>query len=323
MLMRNELKHAQNEGGDGGGSAGASSSGGGGSTAAQGNSNSQTGTAQNNQTTGNTGASLTATTGNQDWRSTLPKELQEDASLKTFNDVTGLAKSYINAQKLVGADKIPVPSKHATEEDWRVVYHKLGLPQDMKEYAVKFKDGTQIEPKFVDGFKEQAYKAGILPKQAQALADWFSQANGEAEESVLQDFKKDQINRTQELKKEWGSAFEQKAMAAQQVVTELADDDLVKYLNDSGLASEPRLIKLMASIHDKYMKEATEVGGRSNKEPVMTPKEAQGEINKVMSQVGSHPYFIKDHPGHKDALAEMQHLFKMANPSKSPVDMRT
>jgi hypothetical protein len=320
--MRNELKRSQNEV-SGGGGTGASSSGGGGSATPQGDSNSQAGTAQNNQTPGNINTTLTATPGNQDWRSTLPKELQEDASLKVFNDITGLAKSYISAQKLVGADKIPVPSKHATDEDWRGVYHKLGLPQDVKEYAVKFKDGTQIDPKFVDGFKDQAYKSGILPKQAQALADWFSQANGEAETSVLEDFKKDQVNRTNDLRKEWGSAFEQKALAAQSVVTEIADEDMVKYLNDSGLASEPRLIKLLAGIHDKYMKESTEVGGRSNKEPVMTPKDAQGEINKVMSQVGTHPYFLKDHPGHKDALAEMQHLFKMVNPSKSPVDMRT
>ena len=33
-----------------------------------------------------------------------------------------LLKSYKHAQSLVGADKIPVPNKHATDEDWNEVF---------------------------------------------------------------------------------------------------------------------------------------------------------------------------------------------------------
>ena len=52
--------------------------------------------------------------GAADWRSQLPKELQEDATLKKYTSVSALAGAYLNAQKLIGADKIAIPGKHAT-----------------------------------------------------------------------------------------------------------------------------------------------------------------------------------------------------------------
>ncbi len=255
-----------------------------------------------------------------DWRTSLPDDLKNEPSLKLINDVSGLAKSYVSAQKLVGADKIPVPSKHATEEDWKNVYHKLGLPQDVKDYDVKVKEGISIDKEFNDRFKSTAHKAGILPKQAQALADWFGEENSKAETTVLAEFKKDQDLRMNALKEKWGAAADERIQGAKQLISELASPELVKYLNDSGLGGEPRVVEIFAELHNKYMKEAGEKGGRPNAEPVMTPKEAQSEINTVMSQVSTHPYFIKDHPNHKAAVAEMQHLYKMANPAKSAVD---
>ena len=51
-----------------------------------------------------------------------------------------LLKSYKHAQKLVGADKIPVPNKHATEEDWNEVFKRLGAPDKPEDYKYNIKD---------------------------------------------------------------------------------------------------------------------------------------------------------------------------------------
>ena len=69
-----------------------------------------------------------------DWKSSLSDEIRSDKSLENIKDVEGLAKSYVHAQKLVGADKIPVPNKFATEKDWDAVYEKLGRPKDASGY---------------------------------------------------------------------------------------------------------------------------------------------------------------------------------------------
>ena len=44
-----------------------------------------------------------------DFLSTIPEELREHPSLSPIKDVENLARSYVNAQKLIGADKIPLP----------------------------------------------------------------------------------------------------------------------------------------------------------------------------------------------------------------------
>jgi len=310
------------EGGSGGGpgNASAAPAGGSGSQAAPGDSNSQASAGNQAAPAGNPIINNSAPSGDFDWKSALPKELQEEPSLKLVRDINGLAKGYVNAQKLIGADKIVIPSKHATADDWKGVYQKLGLPADIKDYPLTIKEGVTIDKDFTESFKKTAFEAGVLPKQAQALADWFGDVNKASEEQMLTQYKQEQGKRLEALKTEWGAAFETKANHAKQVISELASPDLRTYLEDSGLATEPRLIQIFADIYSKFMKEDTAVGSRSNAQPVMTPKDADSEISKIMSQVGSHPYFIKDHPGHAAAVAEMQHLYKLRNPDKSPVD---
>ena len=60
------------------------------------------------------------------FRDSLPEDLRNNPSLKNFNDVGGLAKSYVHAQRMIGADKIALPNQNSTDEDWANVYNKLG-----------------------------------------------------------------------------------------------------------------------------------------------------------------------------------------------------
>ena len=72
--------------------------------------------------------------------SSLPEELQKEPSLQNFTNVGDMAKTLVHSQKMVGADKIAIPSKHATEEDWKQVYTKLGLPYNSQFWLVRKKD---------------------------------------------------------------------------------------------------------------------------------------------------------------------------------------
>ncbi len=250
----------------------------------------------------------------QDWRSSLSTELREDPSIKLFTDINGLAKSYINAQKMVGADKIVVPGKHATEDDYRAVYEKLGLPKDIKEYEVKMKEGVSIDKDFVEKFKGAAHKAGILPKQAQAVADWFAEVNSASEAEIAKQSSAVRAEKLEGLKKEWGNAYTPKLEQAAQVLREFGNPELYKHLDETHLGDDPQVIKLLASIHDKYMKEDTgDKGGNNNLNPTMTPAEAQKAHSLIMGDM-KHPYYDASHPNHKAAVAEVAGLFAMAHP---------
>ena len=78
----------------------------------------------------------------------IPENFREEKALDNFNNMEDFVKSYLHAQKLVGADKIPVPNKHATEEDWNEVFKKLGAPNSPEDYKYNFKNIELIkEPK--------------------------------------------------------------------------------------------------------------------------------------------------------------------------------
>jgi hypothetical protein len=114
--------------------------------------------------------------GGVDWsqlKQALPEDIRGDKSLEPITSVEGLVKSYIHAQKAIGTNKLSVPDKHATDEDWRQVFHKLGVPEKVEEYKIDA-GGDVLSEEFVEGFRAQAHKAGVLPKQATEMAKWYS-----------------------------------------------------------------------------------------------------------------------------------------------------
>jgi hypothetical protein len=309
-----------NEAGDasGGGSGTGTLLGGGGATSTNaGNANSGNGNAAGAGTNGNPPAAANATVTIPDnWKMALPKELQDSDTLKPITNIEALAKSYINAQKLVGADKIPVPSKHATDEDWRAVFNKLGLPQDMKEYSVTRPKDATFDDQFVGQFKEAAFKAGVLPKQAQSLVDWFNQANHKVAGEMSTKQAEKVAAEIGSLKTEWGDAFTHKVGHANKILKEFGGKELESYLQETGLANDVRLVKLLSKVGEKYYAEDAIVGAGAASSGPKSPDEAKKSISTVMGDP-KHPYHDKAHPGHKTAVEEMATFFGMAYPKKS------
>ena len=117
----------------------------------------------------------TAQAGNETpWIDSLPTELKDDATLKTFKDVKSLAAAHVALKKHLGADKIALPGKHATPEDWKAVFTKLGVPEKLEDYKAEFKKDAVITDEFANDFRTKLHSLGVLPSQAQALADRVS-----------------------------------------------------------------------------------------------------------------------------------------------------
>lgn len=330
MLRRNMLKMDQAGGGDGSGGAGGAAGGAGAAgNGAAGSGGNGGGGLLTGQGAGAAGAGAGAQgapagdgnnggksqgAGATDWKSSLPKELQEDPALSVISDVAGLAKSYVNAQKLIGANKVAIPGKHATPEDWRDVYHKLGLPQKMEEYKVDVPKETSVGADFLKSFTEEAFKLGIMPNQAQQLVQFFETQN----KSALEAMQGSQANAAREevrkLREEWGAAFDEKLSLAQEAVSHLADKETIDYLNKSGLTNDTKLVRLFSKVAD-LLKEDGLIGKEGAGTGVLTPAAAQKEIDAIMRDF-NHPYYNVDHPNHKAAVEDVTRLFNLANGRK-------
>jgi len=253
---------------------------------------------------------LTAETVVTDWKASLSDEIRADKSLENIKDVEGLAKSYVHAQKLVGADKIPVPNKHATEEDWKEVYKKLGRPEDASGYKYDLPEDQTIDETALKNFSDQAHKLGLLPGQANGMVKFYNEmqaASLQEQDSVAIAARE---NSSKELKQEWGQAYDQKISQANNLaktvgIGELFDTNLA---DGTKLGDNPVMIKAFAELAAKMGEDSiTQSSG-----PIyQTPAQIEKEIGNL-TQAGS-AYWDKTHPNHNIAVEEVKALIHKKN----------
>ena len=87
------------------------------------------------------------------WLKGVPEELVKEPSVKNLPDLQSLVKSYVSAQKMIGAEKVVIPKKDATAEQWGEFYKKLGMPEQLEKYALTKDEKSKMDGSFFDAFK--------------------------------------------------------------------------------------------------------------------------------------------------------------------------
>ena len=240
----------------------------------------------------------------------IPDNFKEDKSLNNFNNMEDLLKSYKHAQSLVGADKIPVPNKHATEEDWNEVFKRLGAPEKPEDYKYDFKD-QEMDSQQVSEFNKTAHKLGLLPKQAEGLIKYYNELNGNIAETQEEQAAQSQLATETELKKEFGPQFSKRLDQAKKLAVNSLGSDFLEntYLKDgSRLGDNLSVIKAFSQLADKLSEDEIIKGDGSE---YMTAKDLEKEINEL-TQEGS-AYWSKTHPNHNKAVQEVLKLRELLN----------
>jgi len=241
-------------------------------------------------------------TQNTDWKASLSDEIRNEKSLENISDIESLAKSFVHAQKLVGADKIPVPNKFATDEDWNKVYEKLGRPKSADEYKFNLPEDKTVDEAALKGFADQAHKLGLLPGQADGVVKFYNDMIGAELADANSIAVAAREKATSELKTEWGQAYDQKIAAANNVVRSVLPDGFMSMNMEDGtkLGDNPVVIKAFAMLAEKMGEDKI----ISSDGPIMmTPKALDKEINSLTAPGSA--YWDKTHPAHKDAVAEV------------------
>ena len=242
------------------------------------------------------------------FKDTIPQEYREEKSLENINSMEDLLKGYVHAQKLVGTNKIPVPNKHSTDEDWNEVFKRLGAPDTPEGYKYNLKD-VEMDQSQVSEFNKTAHQLGLLPKQAEGLIKFYNEMNGNIAATQEEQAAQAQLNTETELKKEYGPQFAKRLDQAKKLaVSTLGQDFLEKtYLKDgSRLGDNLSVIKAFSSLADKLSEDEIIKGDGTG---YMTAKEIEKEIDDL-TQEGS-PYWNKTHPNHQKNIQEVLKLREM------------
>ena len=265
---------------------------------------------QNNEATPQTVLTETEQPKEVNFRDLIPESFREEKALDNFNNMEDFVKSYLHAQKLVGADKIPVPNKHATEEDWNEVFKRLGAPSDPNDYKYDLKD-QEMDSQAVQEFNKTAHRLGLLPKQAEGLIKFYNEMNVNNAASQEEAAAQAQLNVEAELKKEFGPQFNKRLDQAKRLAVNSLGQDFLEntYLKDgSRLGDNLNVIKAFSDLADKLSEDPIIQGDGTS---YMTAKDIEKEITEL-TQEGS-AYWDKNHINHQKAVDEVLKLREMLN----------
>lgn len=238
------------------------------------------------------------------WKETISEEYRNDPNISKFTEIDALAKSYINATKMIGADKITVPTNSSTEEHWEEVYSKLGRPESADKYQLDFKsEAAPIDEGAIKSFAEVAHKTGLNERQAQAILDFYKANSEQSLQQSKIDTETAQANAEQQLRKEWGGNFDANikragAIAKQNMNPEILDMQLK---DGTRLGDHPDFIKGFANIANLLSEDKFVGTGQDND---ATIRDYDAEIKAITGDLKG-PFWNSGHPDHDKLVQQV------------------
>lgn len=267
--------------------------------------------------------------GNQppaDWRASLPEELRSE---KVFEAIKGkdwaeagpvLAKNYVHAQRLVGADRLTVPTDTSTPEEIASFRTKIGVPAKPEEYKYNLPEGLKedaLDKTRMDAWRKELHEAGIPAKAAERIMSRYLNEEHTARVEAEKAAEKQEQTWVLEVKSHFGDKFDEAMNYARLALRDFGSPALTKALDDSGFGNHPEVIKAFTMIGRKLADDTargTSGGTRPPGSP-LSKESAQAELNAFNRDEGKQrALFDARHPQHANVVKERAELFKAAFP---------
>ncbi len=234
------------------------------------------------------------------WQGTLDENLREDSTLKRFNNVGDLAKSYVSARSMVGKNMMEIPTEASDELVWDIFHKAGGKPDTVADYNLKAPDGfpeevlEKVFPKArLESWQDRFFNAGISKKAADQFIAAFAQDMLADLQTMKQTEEQQRSELVSGLAKDWGAAFEQKKhlgnIAIEEATSVMKDGILVvnqefkeRLVQKAG--NDPDIIRAFANLGTKFAE-----GKSPDFSAVPTPTDYQDQIDKIMEN----PLYLK------------------------------
>lgn len=191
----------------------------------------------------------------EDWRANLiPEDIREDPAFADFKSPQDVMRSYLNAQKLIGKDKLVRPDENSPKEVWEEFYKVAGRPENAEDYSLPEDMGEDAKKLFdeeaLKSFKELAHENGVpksaFEKMLGKYAEYIEGVQSQQSESMNQRI----TEGLQALEKEVGrEKYENMLSTANAGLEAIGDESLSELiLGNEELRNHPGMIKLFSMI---------------------------------------------------------------------------
>lgn len=266
----------------------------------------------------------------------LSEDLRGVDSLKDFKDVNSLAKSYVNAQKMIG-NSIRIPAEDApteaksdfinklkeipgvvylgedtNSESLKDVYYKLGTPSEPSKYQVdSLPEGVQFG-EGLDDLKNYAHNLKLTNEQFKGLVD-FRVKELQQESQIHGEFIEKSI---ESAKAKWGNQFTNNVKAAEAALNQYKSEfpEAVEQIyRNPLLRNNPVLVSVLADI-GKAGIERGHIKGDTSIQFGKAPQELKAEISELRAYK-SDALYRKNHPEHQQVTKKLNELYDQLSAS--------
>jgi hypothetical protein len=250
-----------------------------------------------------------------DWHSRLPDDLGKEESLKPFTSVAGLAKAYRDTKKLIGGDRIPVPTEKSPPEVWDAWHAAGGRPKTADDYQVDIPEdlGDIFTKERLAEARKLAHELGVSQKQFDGYMKFemartakFMQDEEAAEEAA-------KLAANDILKKEFGGAYDERMHVSNRLVEEaFAGKEEAKLAFLEKFGNDPDFIRFTSVVGARLVESKAMVAQLTTN----TPGEAKDRITTIEAKLYSRGELPDSE---RESLhAELTKLYKVAHPEAQP-----
>lgn len=256
----------------------------------------------------------------------LPEDLRSEPSLADFKDLSGLAKSYVSSQRMLGnsvriptedaspeakaefyakLDKIPGVLRMPEDGNLDGLYAKLGRPEDPSGYKLNVEG--DMDAQSIEAFKGIAHQLGLNNEQLNKIVE-FDKLRADSYMEGMNNYKEEAVNT---LRKDWGPDFDSRMNGAKEVLKSYAEK-YPEYVNElmdgrNPFGNNPVIIKALSELHS-VMQEKGAVSGTSGVKYGLSAEDAQNQLDDIRSNP-HHAYYNVSDPSHEAAVAKVNKLY--------------
>lgn len=234
------------------------------------------------------------------WRESLPEDIRSEKVFDRVNNFEGIMKSLASAEKMIGRDKVAIPTEASSDVEWDAYYIAGGRPETAADYNLARPEELAEEfysQELATAAQDLFHKIGLSQKQADAL---FAFNNNNVIAQLAKNKQDAELAATtlkDGLYADWGNAFEQKKHLGNVAVEQGASgDDEFKERLTQKFGNDPDFIRFAANVGSKFA-EGTAV---DTSKLIPTPGDIQARIDTEMHK----PVYGNDYAKHGFTKAE-------------------
>lgn len=241
------------------------------------------GTDDNQGDSTNAGGNQGAGTGGAELTWLKAGELRDAIAALGIKQPTELAEKFKEqATELSGLKKemetaIIPPADDATEEEKAAYLERIGVPKTPEEYELdrsELPEGVSYDEAFETWFRETAKAAGLNKTQAKKVFEGYTKRIVENRKAATEARKQASAKTRQRLVEKHGQEEAEAILArAKKAVRLLGTTEFDRFLDETGLSSDPRMIEYQARIGEIISDDVIAQGGAGFKNRPTDPND--------------------------------------------------